>query len=183
MQRFKRGDVHPETGMIFSHYKGTGREQWYSTEAWNKRIQTQKEFNKTQRSKDYQKEWYERNKDLKLMQSKINRQNRIEEFPLKALLSSVKSGARLRNLTFDIDYKFVQYLWEKQNGRCFYSNVEMKLIAMKKDPFQVSIDRINSSLGYTHDNVVLCCQCINYMKNDYSLDSFNLFLKSLTRST
>ena len=55
----------------------------------------------------------------------------------------------------------------------------MKLTARQKDPYQVSIDRINSNLGYTEENTVLCCQAINYMKNDYSLKDFNLFKNSL----
>ena len=55
----------------------------------------------------------------------------------------------------------------------------MKLTARQKDPYQVSIDRISSNLGYTEENTVLCCQAINYMKNDYSLEDFNLFKNSL----
>jgi hypothetical protein len=55
----------------------------------------------------------------------------------------------------------------------------MKYIAFNKNPFQVSIDRIESSKGYTKNNTVLCCQSINYMKNDYPIESFNLFFNSL----
>ena len=40
-KKFKKGDINSETGMIFSHYKGNGKEQWYSQEAWNKRKQKQ----------------------------------------------------------------------------------------------------------------------------------------------
>ena len=43
----------------------------------------------------------------------------------------------------------------------------------------LSIDRIDSNLGYSIENTVLCCQSINYMKNDYSLKDFNLFINSL----
>ena len=55
----------------------------------------------------------------------------------------------------------------------------MKYIAFKKDPFQVSIDRSDSSKDYTEDNVVLCCQAVNYLKNDYTIEDFNNFLKEL----
>ena len=54
-KKYKRGDIHIETMMIFSHYRGNGKEQWYSQEAWNKRKQKQKEFIKTDKSKEYQK--------------------------------------------------------------------------------------------------------------------------------
>ena len=29
-KKYKRGYIHPKTGMIFSHYKNNGKEQWYS---------------------------------------------------------------------------------------------------------------------------------------------------------
>ena len=177
--KFKRGYINPETGMIFSHYKGNGKEQWYSQESWDKRIQKQKEFIKTNKSKEYQRQWYLKNKAKKLEQSKINNQKLVEEYPLKALLSSIKSGAKNRNLDFEIDYSFIQKLWDKQKTLCYYTKVQMKLTARQKDPYQVSIDRINSNLGYTEENTVLCCQAINYMKNDYSLEDFNLFKNSL----
>ena len=43
-KKYKRGDINSETEMIFSHYKGNGKEQWYSQEAWDNRIQKQKEL-------------------------------------------------------------------------------------------------------------------------------------------
>ena len=178
-KKFKRGDINSETGMIFSHYKGNGKEQWYSQEAWNKRKQKQKEFIKTDKSKEYQRKWYLKNKAKKLEQSKINSKKLVEEYPLKSLLSSIKSGAKNRNLDFEIDYNFIQKVWKNQKGLCYYTKVQMKLTARQKDPYQVSIDRINSNLGYTEENTVLCCQAINYMKNDYSLKDFNLFKNSL----
>ena len=178
-KKFKKGDINSETGMIFSHYKGNGKEQWYSQEAWNKRKQKQKEFIKTDKSKEYQRKWYLKNKAKKLEQSKINSKKLVEEYPLKSLLSSIKSGAKNRNLDFEIDYNFIQKLWKNQKGLCYYTKVQMKLTARQKDPYQVSIDRINSNLGYTEENTVLCCQAINYMKNDYSLKDFNLFKNSL----
>ena len=178
-KKYKRGDINSETEMIFSHYKGNGKEQWYSQEAWDNRIQKQKEFIKTDKSKDYQRQWYLKNKVKKLEQSKVITDKLVEEYPLKSLLSSIKSGANNRKLDFKIDYEFIQNLWETQNGLCFYTKVPMKLTARQKNPYQVSIDRIDSNLGYTTDNTVLCCQCINYMKNDYSLEHFTLFINSL----
>jgi hypothetical protein len=178
-KKHERGDINFETEMIFSHYKGNGKEQWYSQEAWNKKIKKQKEFIKTDKSKEYQKQWYLKNKVKKLKQSKINSEKLIEEYPLKALLSNIKSGAKNRNLDFKINYEFILKLWKVQNGLCYYTKIPMKLTARQKNPHQVSIDRINSNLGYTEENTVLCCQAINYMKNDYSLEDFNMFKNSL----
>ena len=179
MNTWKRGDINPETNKIYSHTRADGKIQWYSLETWEKRKLKQKEFIKTEKSKQYQKEWYKLNKNKKKENSKKNTEIKKEKAPLKLLLNSIKNGAKRRNLEFKIDLEFLLDCWEKQNGKCYYTKIDMKYIAFKKDPFQVSIDRIDSSKGYTKDNVVLCCQSINYMKNDYYIDDFHTFLNSL----
>lgn len=42
----------------------------------------------------------------------------------------------------------------------------------RNDNNALSIDRIDSSKGYTRDNVVLVCSSINVMKNSHSIDEF-----------
>jgi hypothetical protein len=37
----------------------------------------------------------------------------------------------------------------------------------------VSIERIDSAVGYTPENTILVCQAINRMKSDFSLDDFH----------
>ena len=41
-----------------------------------------------------------------------------------------------------------------------------------KVPTNLSLDRIDSSQGYTEDNVQLVCRIVNIMKNDLSVDEF-----------
>lgn len=176
---YKRGDYNEDKTKIFSHYRHSGKMQWYSVEAWNRRKQKQKEFLKTEKSKIYQKEWYEKNRSKKLIASKTNRKIRNEEFPLKSLLSTTKLGSKKRNFEYSIDIEFILNQWDKQQGLCYYTKVPMLYTSCKKDPFQVSIDRIDSSKGYTPENTVLCCQSINYMKNDYPLEKFIEFLNSV----
>ena len=57
-------------------------------------------------------------------------------------------------------------LYSKQNGKCFYKDVTMKLENnLKKDPLLISVDRIDSTKGYMEGNVVLCCLGMNWLKN------------------
>lgn len=56
-------------------------------------------------------------------------------------------------------------LWHCQQGRCAISSKKME---HKRCLFAVSIDRINSHLGYISGNVQLVCQAINMAKNRYS---------------
>jgi CRISPR/Cas system Type II protein with McrA/HNH and RuvC-like nuclease domain len=60
--------------------------------------------------------------------------------------------------------------YSTQNGKCFYSGRTMTL--KSNDPNSLSIDRIDSSIGYTVDNIVLCCSIVNYMKQEYKYGDF-----------
>jgi hypothetical protein len=57
---------------------------------------------------------------------------------------------------------------ETSEGRCYYTNLKYSLF--ERGPLYMSVDRINSSLGYTVDNTVLCCWFVNCAKNEWPLD-------------
>ena len=42
-----------------------------------------------------------------------------------------------------------------------------------------SEDRINSDIGYSAENVVLCRYDINVMKNNFSIEHFNFLIKNI----
>ena len=179
MKKWKYGEINPETGKVFGSYRANGKIQWYSLEAFNKRKKYSKDYYDSDKGKQYHKNWYMLHKDDHNKKSANAHIRAKEELPLNLLYGSIRQGAKRRNLEFEISIEFIYELWKKQKGLCFYTNIPMKYIAFNKDPFQVSIDRIDSSKGYTIDNVVLCCQAINYLKNDYTLEEFNKFLMNL----
>lgn len=65
-------------------------------------------------------------------------------------------------------------MWYNQKGRCFYSNIELILPkhgTRKVDHIhRASLDRIDSSKGYTKDNTRFVSTSINFMKNSLSHD-------------
>lgn len=66
----------------------------------------------------------------------------------------------------NINTKLLRELYKKQDGKCYYTGVMMKLkSSFLKDPFLISVDRIDSSKGYIEGNVVLCCLGMNWLKN------------------
>jgi hypothetical protein len=89
---------------------------------------------------------------------------------LHARLSVAIARARSKKIPLNIDLEFLISLWKNQNGKCFYSGRQLSLLI--NDPNKVSIDRVDSSKGYLKDNVVLCCNLVNYLKVDLSLDYF-----------
>ncbi len=45
--------------------------------------------------------------------------------------------------------------WEEQEGKCFLSGIELRVD--ETGDWRPSIGRKNPTLGFTHDNVALCC--------------------------
>lgn len=82
-----------------------------------------------------------------------------------------------KNLEFNITAEFLMDIYKKQNGLCYYSDQKMKVLEDKvngKNPYCISVDRINSEKGYCVGNVVLCCSYINAMKLQMLPDEFIL---------
>lgn len=91
----------------------------------------------------------------------------IENFKIKTGFNSkmrirfanIKNGAKQRNLFFDLTE---QQMCDLLNGTCSYCGCK----------HCNGIDRVDSSKGYTIDNVVPCCAICNRMKNNYPLEMF-----------
>ena len=88
--------------------------------------------------------------------------------------------AESKKIDFDIDYKFLMDLFEKQNGLCSYTNSPMKLTGSRENMHDVfSVDRIDSNRGYTRDNVTLCLNIVNRFKGDVDLEYFSKILNAI----
>jgi hypothetical protein len=53
-----------------------------------------------------------------------------------------------------INVAYLEKLWEKQGGRCYYSGMPLNY---DKHEWRVSIERLDTDEGYVDGNVVLCC--------------------------
>ena len=106
---------------------------------------------------------------------RVERKNKLKcnnsvDIILRDRLSTSKARAIHKQLPFDIDLEFLTQLYNKQNGKCYYTN-ELLSLSTNND-MTLSIDRLNSSKGYTKDNIVLCSKVINSIKNDLTIDNF-----------
>lgn len=90
-------------------------------------------------------------------------------------VSNARSRARKKNIPFDLDRGYVKGLFDLQNGRCFYSDLELSIVKRDAnkmhDPFKMTLDCVNPSLGYVEGNVVWCAYCVNALKLKMSKDS------------
>lgn len=102
----------------------------------------------------------------------------LPSLKLRSLVSGAKTRAYKYDLPFDIDNLYIQELWIKQDGKCYYSNQPIKWSKDKVSFWSPSIDRLYPEKGYVKGNVVLTLFAINSFKQDLNVDEFLQFLKS-----
>lgn len=114
--------------------------------------------------KSYKRNWYAKNKE----RSKLQKEDWLKTTRgcLSKKMGHLKRQKRNKQLEFKITLDDLVDLWELQDGRCAISNYPME--ASFNSLFSVSVDRINSSMGYTKENIQLVCQAINFAKNHYT---------------
>lgn len=98
------------------------------------------------------------------------------EKQITALVNRTKRRAVRNEVQFDLDVEFVSSIFEKQNGQCLLTGIVFDLEQPQVTsirPFSMSLDRIESKLGYTKNNVRLVCAIVNFAINEFGLESFD----------
>jgi hypothetical protein len=98
--------------------------------------------------------------------------------------------ARNRKHETDLDLPYLKALWETQGGRCALSGIEMVLprntLAWEKqtdDPWKPSLDRIDSSKGYTMGNVRYVTVMANLAKSRFSDEQLRRFCQAVAANS
>jgi hypothetical protein len=87
--------------------------------------------------------------------------------------SSIKNGAKSRNIEFNITKEYVWNIFINQNKKCVYTNLDITLQEKHFIKNQTaSLDRIDSSKGYIEGNVQWVHKTINIMKSYHSEQEF-----------
>ena len=92
--------------------------------------------------------------------------------------STIRRGAKKRNLEFNITIEYIWNLFIKQDRKCMYSGVELQFnnYILGKET-TASLDRIDSNLGYTEGNVQWIHKELNFMKQELSEERFFNWIK------
>jgi hypothetical protein len=88
----------------------------------------------------------------------------------------IRNGAIARNLSFEITIEQAWQLYQDQDGKCALSGEKISFdintsFAKGRKP-TASLDRINSKLGYTLDNIQWVHEDVNWMKQDFTQEEF-----------
>jgi hypothetical protein len=112
---------------------------------------------------------------------KYFRRNSVEN-SLKAVFWGCKSRAKRLNRECNLTQEYLLEMLKKQKGKCAATGILMKPSAQattkNKDPFTISIDRIDSSKGYIEGNVQLVCTMYNMAKNCFTQEDITFMFKS-----
>ena len=84
----------------------------------------------------------------------------------------------------DITWEDLEIQYEKQNGKCYWFGIDIDLDEVFI-PYSIqapSVDRINDSVGYTKDNIVITTRFVNLGRGNYSKEKFIEFIKKLKKT-
>lgn len=103
-------------------------------------------------------------------QTYLNLNSNKDKF-LKDRFNRVKRRCLNDDIAFDLDFDYFKGLFDKQEGKCFYTDIDMIVtVGNKLKPNSMSIDRIIPENGYTKGNIVFCINRINSIKNNVTLE-------------
>lgn len=94
----------------------------------------------------------------------------------KTFICKFETGAKWRNIKFDVSMEYLWSIFLKQNRKCALTGVTLILPKNNKDfkenNYNASIDRIDSSKNYEEGNIQWVTKEVNRMKWDLPQEKF-----------
>jgi hypothetical protein len=101
-----------------------------------------------------------------------------DELPseIKSIYRTARKSAATRGIDFNLTGDDFASLWERAGMKCAVSGLKFFMNYTtshnKRRPYFPSLDRKNSSLGYSVENCRFVCIAVNYAMNDWGEDVF-----------
>lgn len=95
---------------------------------------------------------------------------------LRNRTSSLERKSKLKNLEFDLDKEFLYKLYIKQDGKCFFTGLDIKHNIGCHQYDSISVERLDPNLGYIKTNVVLLSFSVNSFKGMMNENEFKEYL-------
>lgn len=95
-----------------------------------------------------------------------------------------KGNKNHRVIEFNLDLNDLKKQWQKQKGICIYTDMKLLLPSWGDtkrggDIHLASVDRIDSTKGYTKDNIQFVCLMANYAKNCFTHEDMLYFCEQI----
>jgi len=96
---------------------------------------------------------------------------------IKVRVLAAKHRSIKKNIPFEINEEIINEKYILQDGKCFIS--KQPLVLKENDWYGLSLDRLDSNLGYTIENTILVTKFVNTSKNNLSYDDYIKLLKEV----
>lgn len=100
---------------------------------------------------------------------------------LGSCAQQARTRAERKGLAIDIDTKLLMDLFTRQGGACALTGIALETTnrpGQRCNPYAVSLDRIDSRMGYTSGNVRLVVWCMNWMLGEWGESHFEEMAKA-----
>ena len=135
-----------------------------------------------ERKKKYRESSNEKRKTYKKRLHEVLEKTKNPKLFFQFKIRRVKASAKARNLECTITVEELFNMYKKQEGRCFYTGEKLVLKISSSQSYKrenmdvfknyATLDRLDSTKGYTIDNVVLSTLKCNMAKSSLSYDEF-----------
>jgi hypothetical protein len=104
----------------------------------------------------------------------------------KKVFYDARSRATMKSRDFSLALDDLKLLAEKSRGACALTRLPF-IVARdprydRANPFTPSLDRVDSSLGYTPENIRLICLCVNIALSNWGEGVFSLMAKGYVKA-
>lgn len=122
------------------------------------------------------------NEQRKILRHSIRDNNDFVSY-IKGRIHSFRTRAKKVNVPFDLTYKYLIELYEKQEGLCYFTKEKLLLSNIHGHSNNISLDRLYPEKGYVIGNVVWCSYFSNTMKGQLNIDEFRSLIKIILDTT
>lgn len=96
-------------------------------------------------------------------------------------MAFLRASAKARRLSIHVTIADLWNLFQKQNGKCALTGLVLALSGKNRARGTASLDRINSKLAYTSDNIQWVHKDVNRMKSDFEQRYFIELCKQVVK--
>jgi len=96
---------------------------------------------------------------------------------IRVRVDGAKHRAIRKGLVFELTDDIILQKLKEQDGKCYIS--KQKLVLEENNWYGLSLDRLDSNLGYTVGNTILVTKFVNSSKNNLSLNEYIMLLNEV----
>jgi hypothetical protein len=120
-----------------------------------------------------------------------NRNNTMDEFSsFRNSYHNILKTCKRKNRECTLTIQDLINQWNKQDGRCFFTKQRLLLpigsspkYRLSRSPYLASVDRIDSSIGYTPENIQWVSLIAQFAKNNFTNTQVIEFCQAVVAAT